>query len=257
MAANDAALDEWLALAIGNSRLHWAWFAGTTLQQTWNTDYVLEARLPAEVLGRSLSAAPLLWLASVVPDQTELWQRYPHTHLISLADIPLQNQYPTLGIDRALALWGALEILGAPVLVIDAGTALTFTGADTEKKLVGGAITPGLALQLRSLAQDTAALPATNLQDLQVPSRWATDTSNAIKSGVFYTLVAGVQDFIEAWRSEFPNSAIALTGGDGDLLYRYLSEKVPAIAPQLHLDPTLVFRGMALIRNRRILGERG
>jgi type III pantothenate kinase len=68
-----------------------------------------------------------LYLASVVPSQTALWQTYPDVHIITLDQVPLQGVYPTLGIDRALALWGAGETWGWPMLVIDAGTALTLT----------------------------------------------------------------------------------------------------------------------------------
>ena len=51
------------------------------------------------------------------------------------------------------------ETGGFPMLVIDAGTALTFTGADANQCLVGGAILPGLRLQLASLGQKTGQLP--------------------------------------------------------------------------------------------------
>jgi type III pantothenate kinase len=87
----------------------------------------------------------VLSLASVVPNQTALWQDYSNVHEITLDQVPLQGIYPTLGIDRALALWGAGETWGWPMLVIDAGTALTLTGADANRCLIGGAILPGLA----------------------------------------------------------------------------------------------------------------
>jgi type III pantothenate kinase len=45
-------------------------------------------------------------MASVVPRQTALWQNYPGVQVITLDSLPLQDVYPTLGIDRALALWG-------------------------------------------------------------------------------------------------------------------------------------------------------
>jgi len=66
--------------------------------------------------------------------QTALWQTYPDVHVITLNQVP--PVYPTLGIDRALALWGAGETWGWPMLVIDAGTALTLTGADADHCLV-------------------------------------------------------------------------------------------------------------------------
>ena len=72
---------------------------------------------------------------------------------IGLEDIPLEGLYPSLGVDRALALWGAGATWGFPCLVIDGGTALTLTGGNGDGFLVGGAILPGLRLQLQSLGR--------------------------------------------------------------------------------------------------------
>jgi type III pantothenate kinase len=261
--------ESWLALMIGNSRLHWAWFAGAALQEAWDTNHLpvstveqlirglASGVIPKEILPPHLlsvysSDSPSqipLYLASVVPAQTTLWQTYRAAEVITLAHLPLRGLYPTLGIDRALALLGAGETYGYPVLVIDAGTALTFTGADNHRRLIGGAILPGLGLQLQSLAQRTAALPATQLPP-QLPPRWAVETPAAIESGVVYTVLAGIRDFIEDWRCQFSDSQIALTGGDSDLLLTYLQAQFPETARQLISDPYLIFLGMRSIRSQ-------
>jgi type III pantothenate kinase len=157
-----------------------------------------------------------------------------------------------LGIDRALALWGAGEIYGFPVLVIDGGTALTFTGADASGRLVGGAILSGLRSQLRSLATNTAALPEVELPT-QMPPRWALNTPEAIKSGTIYTLIAGIQDFVTAWREEFPDSKVVITGGDRSYLLHYLQIYSPEISAAVIADPHLIFWGMrSLVMNCQI-----
>lgn len=252
----------WLALAIGNSRLHWAAFLENDLLHCWDSDYWTAAAIaqfaddPASaglpIAGEVALQAPVpLAIASVVPAQTRLWQQYP-ARLLTLADVPLGNLYPTFGIDRALTLWGAICTVGAPVLAIDAGTALTFTAADRENNLVGGAILPGLRLQQQALAQDTAALPLVPLQPEldRLPPRWAADTPAAIRSGILYTLLASIQDFAQAWLSQEPNGAIALTGGDSALLYQALSQQAPALAARLHRDPALIFRGIPALFSR-------
>lgn len=256
---------------IGNSRLHWAWFAGAALQEAWDTNHlpvsvveqltqglasgvIPEEILPPQLLSVYSSDTPNqipLKLASVVPEKTTLWQSYPCAEVITLAHLPLTGLYPTLGIDRALALLGAGETYGYPVLVIDAGTALTFTGADNHRRLIGGAILPGLGLQLQFLAQRTAALPATQLPP-QLPPRWAVETAAAIESGVVYTVLAGIRDFIEDWRCQFPGSQIALTGGDSDLLLTYFQAQFPQNMYQLISDPHLIFWGMGSIRSQFI-----
>ncbi len=235
----------WTALVIGNSRLHWAEFSGDRLQKTWDTPHVNQDQLQLE---------HELWIASVVPSQNQFWQADPRAHFISLEQVPLQEMYPTFGIDRALALWGAIQTLGGPVLVIDSGTALTFTGADCDR-LIGGAILPGLKLQFQSLNQGTAALPNFYLPlapDLSpLPPRWALTTETAIASGILHTVIAGLHSFIHDWRQTYPNSAVVMTGGDGDRLHSYLQVLHPNLASSVKGDPQLAFKGIRAIRQNQ------
>jgi len=230
----------WLALTIGNSRLHWARFTGNSLQEAWDTEHL--GMGDGRLATGEWKKLPL-YVASVVPAELGFWQNFPNVKVINRDQIPLKGIYPTLGIDRALAVFGAGETLGWPILVIDAGTALTFTGADEEHRLVGGAIFPGLKLQIKSLSQGTAALPDIPLPS-QLPPRWALDTKSAIQSGIIYTVLAGITDFIKAWGREFPKSQIVITGGDRTLLLTYLQSLFPDIAAKVKLDPHLIFWGM-------------
>jgi type III pantothenate kinase len=243
----------WLALNIGNSHYHWILFQGEIEQQSWNLPYPLPDTLEVALANYNLALDPArtqcpeaaeqplwqslglsglppelqnlsLWLASVVPEQTQRWQPYPHLHPIALTDIPLQQTYPTLGLDRALAVWGAGITYGFPVLVIDGGTALTLTGATESQAFGGGAILPGLRLQRQALSQGTAVLPLLE-RPVSLPSRWAMNTTEAIQSGILYTLLAGLQEFIADWCQQYPMSSIILTGGDGQYLYEQLVQK--------------------------------
>ena len=234
------ASSKWLALMIGNSHLHWAYFEQNILIKTWQTNHDSIANFPANIR---------LYLASVVPEQTKLFLDYPYLKLLQLADIPLKNLYPTLGIDRALAVLGSGEIYGFPSLVIDGGTALTFTGVNQDRELIGGAILPGLGLQFQSLSVKTAALPRLNLPQ-SLPNRWAMNTEDAIASGIIYTLLSGIMSFIEDWLKQFPNSKIIFTGGDGERLLSYLNEIYPDIANDCKFDPNLIFWGMRSLRNQ-------
>ncbi len=197
----------------------------------------------------SSSPSPIsLAIASVVPSQTAIWQTYPNVQVITLEQIPLQGMYPTLGIDRALALWGAGKTWGFPMLVIDAGTALTFTAADANECLVGGAILPGLGLQFATLGQKTGQLPLIETQLISsLPPRFALNTPEAIQSGVIYTLLAGIKDFIEAWWQLYPEGNVAIKGGDRTIVFNYLQALYPAIAPRLNVEPNLIFWGMEKI----------
>lgn len=237
----------WLALAIGNSRLHWAMFVDGVLQETWEEPH--QDALDFRVFQKFGSLLPSIWIASVVPDQARLWADYSKTRFLSLNDVPLQRLYPTLGIDRALALWGAIATGGSPALVIDCGTALTFTGADQDQCLVGGAILPGLRLQFEALGQKTALLPTlTHSSTHPFPPRWARNTEDAIASGILYTVTAGIQAFVQNWWQQFPGSKVVMTGGDSDRLHQCLQQQCPGFAAQIILDNLLIFKGIRAIR---------
>lgn len=249
-----------LYLMIGNSRLHWAWFRGEKLKKVWDVQHLtaplLQGKIPPTILPPELTNVPSenlpLYIASVVPSQTIFWQKYPQIQLINLAQIPLQGIYPTLGIDRALAILGAGEKYGFPCLVIDAGTALTLTGVDENWDLVGGAILPGLRLQFQSLATKTAALPIVELPE-KLPPRWALNTPEAIASGILYTILAGIAAYFINWRESFPNSQIIFTGGDADLLQKYFQIEYPQIANNVVCDRLLILWGMKVIINHTII----
>jgi type III pantothenate kinase len=234
------ASSKWLGLMIGNCHLHWAYFEQDILIKTWQNHHHSINNFDPNI--------PLN-LASVVPKQTELFLDHPNLYLMNLTDIPLKNLYPTLGIDRALAVLGSGENYGFPSLVIDGGTALTLTGVNQNQELSGGAILPGLGLQFQSLSLKTAALPRLNLPKT-LPNLWAMNTEDAIASGIIYTLLTGIVGFIEDWLKKFPNSKIIFTGGDGERLLSYLNEIYPDIANDCKFDPNLIFWGMRSLKNR-------
>jgi type III pantothenate kinase len=256
---------DWLALMAGNSRLHWGWFKHHSLIDTWDTPHISnrvkprqlpQLFFPTNFIQQGLLDIPV-YLASVVFHQSNCWQNYEQINLINLQDVKLTNLYPTMGIDRALAIWAAIATYHQACLVIDGGTALTFTGADQQGNLIGGAILPGLRSLLRNLKQSTAALPEVNLPDV-LPPRWALDTETAIASGILYTAIAGVHSYLVDWRQQFPDSKVIFTGGDGEILWWFLQQEFPELAPQIIVDPNLIFQGMRLVyQQQEILQNSG
>ncbi len=269
----------WLALVVGNTRLHWAGFRAGQMQavchtppltaeqvnrltqqgnvaQAWLTLFTQFADSdPFQPFLASCEASTPamieLYCASVVPQQTALWQSYPNFHEVHLAELPLQNQYPTLGIDRALNLLGAGDRYGWPVLVIDAGTALTFTAGTSNgasHRLLGGAILPGLALQFQALSQATAALPQLPLPS-ELPPRWSTATVSAIQGGVVLGALATIRDFIAQWHRQKPSGRVVLTGGDGPDLFTWLTTE--KTVSELSQDANLMFWGLHAYRQQQ------
>ena len=187
-----------------------------------------------------------VYLASVVANQSKHWRYYDNLTIIRLKNIKLTNTYPTMGVDRALAAWGAISTYQQACLVIDGGTALTFTGVDETRKLIGGAILPGLRSQLLSLKQKTSALPEVMLPD-SLPPRWALDTDSAIVSGVLYSAIAGIHSYIIDWLQQFPQSQIIFTGGDGEILSQFLHQQFPDLSKKTVVEPNLIFKGIKLV----------
>lgn len=275
--------EAWIALVIGNTRLHWGLFYQEKLVGAWHTphltaklaDPIKQSRFRADAwqnLADIASGYPYLpqqsislsdlWIASVVPSQTALWVETPdqgrpeQAHIVLRSHIPLLGLYATLGIDRAINLLGAGSTLGWPVLVIDSGTALTFTagtGNSQQPTVYGGAILPGVRLQRQSLAQQTATLSgaaeaASSLTGMSLPDRWAADTTGAIASGLVYSLIATISDYLADWWQRFPTGQAVITGGDGPMLHALLQQRTPEVASRVRVDSYLMFSGMQVYR---------
>jgi type III pantothenate kinase len=262
MCSKDISVKAWVGLAIGNSRLHWGQFQGPKLLSTWDTKHLTSKPDEAsdwqtwQALSPAFAASPApfpeLLILSVVPAQTFHWLLYVKAREITLKNIPLPNMYGTLGVDRALALWGAGTLYGWPVLLIDSGTALTLTGADSQGQFVGGSILPGFAVQARSLHDATGALPQVELPE-SLPIQWAKDTQTSIQSGLVYNTVGGLWMAIQDWCVRYSESKVVLTGGDAQRLLGYLqafhsADLETSWQRSLIHAPTLLLNSLAALR---------
>ncbi|TVS04530.1 MAG: type III pantothenate kinase [Cyanobium sp. PLM2.Bin73] len=142
---------------------------------------------------------------------------------LSLAQVPLGQLPPWIGIDRALVGWQAWHDSRSAVLVADAGTALSFTLVDARGRFAGGRIQAGLALQLRALAGGTAGLPAV-AGDGGAPMAWPRATAEAMAVGVREGLVAAVREAWQQARHAYPDCRLWITGGDGGWIAERLQQ---------------------------------
>lgn len=253
---------DWLALVIGNTQWHWAWFQNDQLKQVWHTRHLTGQRAPDKELSAiwahhapsQLVNLPIeamdIAAVSVVPSQTTCLAQLSNVQWINR--FPLEGVYSTMGLDRVATLWGAGHKYGWPALVIDGGTALTFT-AGAAGTFVGGAILLGLRSHLTALHHYTAALPKVEPSS-KLPSKWATDTKGAMQSGVVHTVLAGIHCFVQSWRQQYPRTVLIFTGGDGQYLYRlyqqkHQTEQNQALASRTWFDSNLMFWGISAYRN--------
>lgn len=130
--------------------------------------------------------------------------------------IPIENYYETkesLGKDRLAAAVGASFLYPAQdLLIIDAGTAITFDIINCRKQYLGGNISPGIQMRYRALNTFTSRLPLLdNVEDF-VP--FGRNTHDAVKSGVLQGVIAEVDGCIDLFKQYYPGIKTIFTGGD-------------------------------------------
>ena len=152
-------------------------------------------------------------------------------HLTHETPMPIRLGYntpQTLGRDRnatAVGAWTIAQRLdnANDVLIIDAGTAITYDLVTADGCFVGGNIAPGMALRFKALHEHTGRLPLVQ-PDGDTPIV-GYDTETAIRSGVMLGLLGEVKSYIADIKLSHPNLMVFLTGGDGRLLHTRLADK--------------------------------
>lgn len=185
-------------------------------------------------------------LSSVVnhhPDFNNILKQ--HTRFLEFeADTPLPISIGyktpfTLGKDRLCAAVAGHSLYpGHNILVIMAGTCLTYDFVDQEGLYHGGAISPGIRMRFNALNRYTDNLP------LIEPSREAVITGNttetSILSGVMNGATGEVNGFIENYQKIYKNLTVILSGGDADYFDKKLKNNIFAL-------PNVVLIGLKFI----------
>ncbi len=148
--------------------------------------------------------------------------------LTSSTPLPIGVKYgtrSTLGNDRVAAAAGAASLFpGEPLLVVDAGTAVTLDIVSAEGVFLGGNIAPGMRLRFASLHEATSALPEIEAEG-EIPP-FGHDTATAIRSGVVGGIIAEIVDTLQRARGIVGEGArVVLTGNDAPVLLPLLEER--------------------------------
>ena len=148
--------------------------------------------------------------------------------LDSSVRLPFKNQYETpktLGADRiALVSASANKYPNKNVLIIDAGTCITYDFITHKNTYLGGAISPGIRLRYQSLHNLTANLPLLNLK--QPKNIIGTNTQESIHSGVINGVLNEIRGSIHEYEQEFKELTVILTGGDAEFLSKQLKSSI-------------------------------
>lgn len=148
-----------------------------------------------------------------------------------------------VGVDRLLTAAAAWDQLKQACIVIDAGTAVTVDFVDGEGVFQGGAIMPGVAAMLRTMAVSTDLLPDSGSErGFEAPSGepWGRNTIDAMHRGVHAAVTGGAWKLVERYALHYGGFPLVVaTGGDAKALFEN-DELVSRVVPDLLLQ------GMAL-----------
>jgi type III pantothenate kinase len=242
-----------LLIDIGNTHTHLGLWGDTRIVKQidvptaqWSAKTV-RARLKRFVGGSSLEGAAI---CSVVPGCTPLISRALRrqwgvrclvlTHK-TVRGVGIDYPKPsTIGPDRLANALAALHLFGAPVVVVDFGTAVTFDVVNAEGNYVGGIIAPGLAAMTSYLHEKTALLPRIKIRE---PKRVVgTSTEQAMLVGAVHGYRGLVRGLLHELKVELGVSGLSVvaTGGYGKLI----ASRLPEITA---VDPSLTLKGLRLV----------
>ncbi|MDO9465653.1 MAG: type III pantothenate kinase [bacterium] len=189
-------------------------------------------------------------ISSVVPDMTKLFIRLSKEYFNI---VPLVVDYKTktglkityaapsqVGSDRIVNAVAAYNLYGAPAIVVDCGTAITFDLVSKEREYLGGVICPGIGMSLNALYRDTALLP--KVAAISKPtSIIGKNTTQSIQIGIVYGFSSMIDGIVERLKREFSTVPKVIgTGGWSSLISQY-SKSIQKT------DPDLTLQGLRLI----------
>lgn len=189
-------------------------------------------------------------LCSVVPEKARLLEAHlggnPLLLVNAKAPMGLRIDYPkprSIGADRLANAVSAVHYFGAPVVVVDFGTAVTFDIISGDKAYIGGVIAPGLEAMTDYLHQRTALLPRISL--LEPPGPIGKSTRQAMLAGAVYGYRGLVRQILAEIKTELSprkKLRVVATGGYAELIAAGLPE-IGCVQANLTLE------GLRLIAN--------
>jgi len=192
-------------------------------------------------------------LSSVKPVDDEILQFLSENfdlfiELDHLTELPLENLYETpetLGKDRLAAAVGANELFpNQNLLIIDAGTAITYDLVSEKNQFVGGNISPGLQMRFKALNYFTGKLPLVSYSDeFQTIGK---NTTDAIRAGVQNGILYEIAQTIELFNKNYQNLQIVMTGGDSIFFDKKLNYSI-----FVHFNITLIGLNRILEHNAK------
>ncbi|HEY0262408.1 MAG TPA: type III pantothenate kinase [Chitinophagales bacterium] len=224
-----------LCIDIGNSYVKFGWFKENEL--------VLRNKGVDALLQSNPTLIEHAILSSVTKDETVTdWlkkNKIPYITLSSQLRLPFTLAYETpetLGSDRIAAAAGMTQIFPHQnMLVITAGSCVTYNFVSKHSEFLGGAISPGLKMRLDAMSKFTSKLPKIKLnKDEEIPLI-GRNTENSMLSGAANGLAAEIDGIISQYKNQYENLNTVICGGDAAFLSARLKNNI-FVSPSLVLD---------------------
>jgi len=247
-----------LAIDIGNTNIKIGIFDGDELKATWNIatgihrtadEYgsvllnLMERKKvsPSKITGIALCSV----VPPLLPAFVELCRKYLDSEPLVVEagvktgmSIRLDNPRE-VGSDRVVDAVAAQHLYGKPLIIVDLGTATTFSVVSQEGDYLGGAIAPGVVIATEALYTRTAALPRIRLS--RPEQAIGRNTVAAMQSGIIFGHVGLIEGMIRRIEQELGNKAkVIATGGQA----YFLAQEIPVIEI---VNPDLTLIGLRLI----------
>lgn len=250
-----------LAIDIGNTNVVMGCFDGDKLifrervssnQEATDLEYAVTIKTALEMYHITVEEVKGVIVSSVVPSITNTFKRAVEkligvkpavvgpgikTGLSILIDNPAQ-----LGSDLVVDAVAGINEYPLPQIIIDMGTATTFSIIDRNRNYLGGMITTGMAVSAEALVSKTSQLPKIAFDK---PKKLiGTNTVDCIKSGIMYSTASSLDGMIERIEDELgERCTVIATGGLASLV-------IPLCKRDIILDEDLMLKGLVNIYNR-------
>jgi len=154
--------------------------------------------------------------------------------------MPIISENPKeVRADRIVNAVAGLKKCGAPLIIVDFGTATTFCVISDKGEYLGGAIAPGVGISTEALFDKAAKLPRVEM--VKPPSVIGKNTVNSMQSGIIYGFVGQVNEIVRRLKNEIGmDTTVVATGGFAELI----ASETAAISL---VDKDLTLEGLRLI----------
>jgi type III pantothenate kinase len=251
-----------LAINSGNTNTVFALFDGDILRGVWKVaanakrtgdEYAVWLMQLMALDGLKREDVAAVVVSNVVPAVTfnlkSLCRRYFRTEPMFVGDPGVELGIEVLlerpeevGADRVVNAVAGKARFGAPLIVVDIGTATTFDVVDAKGNYCGGAIAPGINLSLQALEMAAAKLPHIPIR--RIEKVIGKSTVSAMQSGLFWGYVGLIEGLVHRIKAEFGETMRVVATGGLAPLFEGATSVIEAV------DPDLTLWGLRLIHQR-------